>query len=344
MSRKGNENQKSIEESARAIFEKAEAREKAGRDAFEANWQASLELMLLVMDRHLVEQPGRMLPMQIKGEEEWVFYQNVLAKLDLPPDTCAVFITPSAFKDIPVPEDAQIPNIGTPAWERNAYSIIVSGWKDHTVVMQVSLPGLELVGIDVFEDGSHLADYRYNTTEECLEELTKVIWIYFNPGTPWTEGQITRYTQNWFSKTLEIELEDAKVHDEYSYVHHPELLGLTLIEAVLKVIEMIIPKDYDNLENAIEIANDLNREFELGEAMITREGILKGNEPECRALLGRIAVEMDQHLDTLEDLEEVPFSRLNHNNEHYRQVFDETATKVYEVIVGRACPESISTT
>ena len=78
--------------------------------------------------------------------------------------------------------------------------------------------------------------------------------------------------------------------------------------------------------------------------MITREGILKGNEPECRALLGRIAVEMDQHLDTLEDLEEVPFSRLNLKNKHYRQVFDETAKKVYEVIVGRACPESISTT
>ncbi len=344
MSRKSNENQKSIEESARAIFEKAEAREKAGRDAFEANWQASLELMLLVMDRHLVERPGQMLPMQIKGEEEWVFYQNVLVKLDLPPETCAVFITPSAFKDIPVPEDAQIPNIGTPAWERNAYSIIVSGWKDHTVVMQVSLPGLELVGIDVFEDGSHLADYRYNTIEECLEELTKVTWIYFNPGTPWTEEQITRYTENWFSKTLEIELEDVKVHDEYSYVHHPELLDLTPIEAVLKVIEMIIPKDYDNLENAIKMANDLTRDFELGAPMITREGILKGNEPECMALLGRIAVEMDQHLDTLEDLEEITFSRLNLKNRHYRQVFDETAKKVYEVIAGRACPESISTT
>lgn len=344
MSIKSKKNQKSIEESARAIFEKAEAREKAGRDAFEANWQASLELMLLVMDRHLVEQPGRMLPMQIKGDEEWVFYQKVQEKLDLPPNTCAVFITPSGFKDIPVPEGAQIPNIGTTAWERNAYSIIVSGLKDHTVIMQVSLPGLELVGIDIFEDGSHLADYRYNTIEECLEELTKITWIYFNPGAPWTKEQITRYTENWFSKTLEIELADTKVHDEYSYVHHPELLDLTPTEAVMKVIEMLIPIDYDNLENAIEIANDLNRDFELGEPIVTREGILKGNEHECRALLGRIAVEMDQHLDALEELEGITFSRMNYNNEHYRQVFDETAKKVYEAITGCACPESISIT
>ena len=112
----------------------------------------------------------------------------------------------------------------------------------------------------------------------------------------------------------------------------------------MKVIEMIIPKDYDNLENAIEIANDLNRDFELGEPIVTREGILKGNEPECRALLGRIAVEMDQHLDALEELEGITFSRINYNNEHYRQVFDETAKKVYEAITGRACPESISIT
>ena len=46
MRRKSHENQKSIEESVNAIFEMAAAREKAGSNAFEANWQASLELML----------------------------------------------------------------------------------------------------------------------------------------------------------------------------------------------------------------------------------------------------------------------------------------------------------
>ncbi len=38
--------QRRIEESAKRIFEKAKAREKAGCDSFDANWQASLELML----------------------------------------------------------------------------------------------------------------------------------------------------------------------------------------------------------------------------------------------------------------------------------------------------------
>ena len=37
---------KSIHKSAKAIFQKAEKREKAGGDYFESGWQATLELML----------------------------------------------------------------------------------------------------------------------------------------------------------------------------------------------------------------------------------------------------------------------------------------------------------
>jgi hypothetical protein len=80
----------------------------------------------------------------------------------------------------------------------------------------------------------------------------------------------------------------------------------------------------------------------MGDPMITREGILKGNEPECRALLGRIAVEMDQHMETFDYLEGVAFSPLDVDKEHYRQLFDETAKKVYVAITGRACPDSIT--
>jgi len=67
----GNALQRSLEEAANAIFKKAEEREKAGCDSFEAGWQAALELMLLMMKKHLLENPGQLLPMQISGEEEW---------------------------------------------------------------------------------------------------------------------------------------------------------------------------------------------------------------------------------------------------------------------------------
>ena len=44
---------KSIQKSAKAIFKKAEDREKAGGDYFETGWQATLELMLLMMKKSI---------------------------------------------------------------------------------------------------------------------------------------------------------------------------------------------------------------------------------------------------------------------------------------------------
>ena len=77
---------KSMQKSAKAIFKKAENREKAGGDYFETGWQATLELVLLMMEEQLIENPGQLLPMQISGDDEWDFYLDVMEKLDLPPD------------------------------------------------------------------------------------------------------------------------------------------------------------------------------------------------------------------------------------------------------------------
>ena len=66
-----------IEKSVTVIYKRAESREKAGRDPFEAGWQATLEIMLLMMENHLLEHPGQMLPMQINGQKEWEFYLGV---------------------------------------------------------------------------------------------------------------------------------------------------------------------------------------------------------------------------------------------------------------------------
>jgi hypothetical protein len=44
---------------------------------------------------------------------------------------------------------------------------------------------------------------------------------------------------------------------------------------------------------AIEIANDLNRDFELGDPVITMEGILTDDKAECQALFDRLCVELE---------------------------------------------------
>ena len=330
-----NRHLKSIEKSAREIFDKAEAREKAGKEPFHAGWQAVLETVLLLARKHLIERPGQLLPLQIDGQKEWEFYLDIQEKLDLPPDTSAVLITPSSFKAMPIFQDMEFQYTRPKAWERDAYSMIISDLKDHKIIMQVSLPGLETVGIDVFEEGHHLADYGYNTIEECLDDLTKVTWIYFNPEGKWTDELISRYTENWFAKNVEMELGDTVIHEEYSYLHHPELLNWTPLESLFRLIGKTIPKKYDTLEKAVEAANDLNRDFELGDPVITKDGILQDQESDRRVLVDWIGFEMDLCLEELRYFKGVKFPPESFQDPAYKRLFDETVTKVYEMIAGR---------
>ena len=327
----------SIAEEIKKIDARAEARIKSGCDPLIVEWQSMLEVFLYMMQDPFAENPGQLLAMQIEDQEEWECYQDIQECIDLPPETCAVLMTPSAFRDMPIPKIPELDGIDTIPWERDAYSIIISNLHTRDVVMHISLPGIKSVGMDVYEEGNHLADYSYNTIKECLEELTKTIWIYFNPKGDWTEEQIIRYTENWYAKSIDIDLEDTVIHEDHSYVHHPELLNLTPLESVFKVIAATIPKAYDSLDKAIEIANDINQGMDLGYAVITKEGILKDNKAECQALLNQLILEIDQHIDTLQYLEVVEVSLRTIKDLEYNRAFDDTAKEVYQTITGRPC-------
>ena len=330
---------KTIGQSAEEISSKAEVREKAGRDPLEAAWQAILEIMLLSVEKHTVERPEQLSAMHIENQEEWEFYLNIKEKLDLPPETFAVLVTPSAFKNITVIEDLEAQYFGPKAWERNAYSLIISDLEDHTKIMQASLPGIEHAGIDVFDDGSHLADYSYNTIAECINELTKITWMFFNPEGKWTDELIIRYTENWFAKSLEIDLQKTEIHEEFSYLHHPELLNLTPFEAVFRAAGEIIPKGFENIQEMVDTTNDLNRDFELDKPVIRTEGILQDKKSECQILLEQIHVEIDMSLEILEYVKGVKFPRRNRTGSEYQRLFDETSFKVYEAVTGRPYPK-----
>ena len=126
---------KSIQRKTEAIFKKAKDREKAGGNQFETGWQATLELMLLMMEQQLIENLGQLLPMQTSGDDEWDFYLDVMEQIDLPPDTGAVLITPSAFKEMKLPELSEFEDNELAPWKRNAYSVIISDIKDHNLIL-----------------------------------------------------------------------------------------------------------------------------------------------------------------------------------------------------------------
>jgi hypothetical protein len=162
--------QKSIQKSAKAIFKKAEEREKADGDHFETGWLATLELMLLMMEEQLVENPGQLLPMQISGDDEWEFYLYVMEKLDLPPDTGAVLVSPSAFKEMKLSEFPEFEDSEMAPWRRNAYSLIISHLRDHTIILQASLPSqlYQLMNPEsVNHESTHSPCHNFDASDLC---------------------------------------------------------------------------------------------------------------------------------------------------------------------------------
>jgi hypothetical protein len=133
----------------------------------------------------------------------------------------------------------------------------------------------------------------------------------------------------------------VKFHPEYSYVHHPELIDLTPLDSVFKLIQATVPKEYDTLEKAIEITNDVNRDMDLGEPVVTEDGILGDDEAQCQAVINRLCVEIDMKLDMLSYLKGVIVPDRNIQHPNYKRVFDQTTKRIYEVITGRGCPESV---
>ena len=133
-----------------------------------------------------------------------------------------------------------------------------------------------------------------------------------------------------------------KFHIEYSYVHNPELIDLTPLHAVFKLIKVTVPKEYETLERAIETTNDLSRDMDLGEPVVTKAGILRDEQAQCQALTNRISVEIDTNLEMLSYQESVKMPGRNIRNPDYNEVFEKTARNIYEVITGRSCPESVT--
>lgn len=337
-----NANQKRpIEDAVADVFAKADARIESGCVPIMADWQATLELYILMARDHLLSNKGQLVPIQIDDQDEWNFYLDIMEILDLPPDTCALLMTPSGSKSMPIPSSLEIDRMDVARWSSNTYSILIGDGRDNERIIHAALPGAESVGIDVMEDGNHLADYSYYTIAECLSDLSNVTWTYLRPKNQWNREQITRYTNNWYGKiTYGLNIEDVPCHSEYSYLHHPKLLELTPLDTAFMVLEATIPKEYDSLEKAVELTNDINQDMDLGYPIVTEAGVGKDNQTECQTLLDRIVVEIDTQFELMMGIRGIKMpDRVN--NPAFNSLFDDTAKRLYRTVAGRDCPESV---
>ena len=116
------------------------------------------------------------------------------------------------------------------------------------------------------------------------------------------------------------------------------MVNLTPLESVFRAIGEVVPKEYKNFQEMIKTTNDMNRDFGFDKPIITKEGILQDKIPECRALLDRIEMDMALALDGLQQYKGVKFSQNDRKAPEYKQFFNETEMKIYEVMVERPYP------
>jgi len=207
--------------------------------------------------------------------------------------------------------------------------------------MQVSLPGAVSVGVDVFENGRHFADYTYNSVAECLDDLSRLIWTFFKPSGTLTKKQVIQYTENWLAKsTKTFNLDMIPVHYEYSYIHNPKLIGKSHLNAIFRAVYSKVLLELENLDNLIEMKNELNEDMEENAPIITKAGVLADNIPECQEIMDAIDYEIDSFLEVLRYIPGVRFEYTK-KNANYRKEFDKTAIYLYERLTGRKCPEPL---
>lgn len=324
------------------ILNRLKNRKKQGADESEADWQASLELMIALFSEKLKEYSGRIFPLALEEDKEWEFYIDLITKIDLPPDTYALLSTPSfikIFSGETIYTNLQIINLLS---VNSSFNLIISHYSNPDKIIQVALPGLNSICIDVYENGNHFINYSYKTTDECLIDLSKIIWSFFKPKGKWSQDAIIAYTENWFAKSIHyFGLKDIPIHSEYSYVHNPELIGLLDWDAVFKVVEKTIPKNYSTLEEAINEANELNQE-NADYQPITLNGIKSKRFPDVQQLFSKIIVSIDMNIDLVDEINSIRFKSPWDKYPKYKELFEKTARNIYKEITGNICPENVT--
>lgn len=90
-----------------------------------------------------------------------------------------------------------------------------------------------------------------------------------------------------------------------------------------------------------KFSEDLHRDMELEYPVVTAAGIMKDDQAECQTLLGRLEVEIDLHLEMLDEIKGVKMPDRSINNTEYNRMFDDAARRLYKTITGSDFPRSV---
>jgi len=166
------------------IAEVVERRSPAGPSDSVQGWHNMLKKILFQMAPYLRE--GRLVTFRTMKDQEGVFFERLRRAIAVPPSATSIYMPPSVRYQMlynrPAGEPQPIPE-HSPDNPPDEGIVLACRKNDFNVVINALLAKPPFTpAIDVYDYGQLLAGYTYNTIDECIGDLTKVLQIHLSPG------------------------------------------------------------------------------------------------------------------------------------------------------------------
>jgi len=130
---------------------------------------------------------GHMVTFRRLTDQESVFFEKLRQKISVPPSAASIYIPPSVRYQMlynrPAGEPQPIPE-HSPDNPPDKGIVLACRKNDFKLVINALLAKPPFTpAIDVYDDGQLLAGYIYNTIDECIGDLTKVLQIHLQSRT-----------------------------------------------------------------------------------------------------------------------------------------------------------------
>ena len=321
--------EKIMQEKLQKIEDKTKTRIQAGSDPAIAGWQGAIESVLSTLDVYLVA--GQIITIDTLTKKDAAFFQKLHVALDLAPYITAVFLPGDTSNRTCPPKAAEsiqrVPENGISS------KVLVSRHNDFRRVMVVELGESPVrAGIDIFQDGNLLGKYDYETPEDVMDAISKVIWVHLKSRVKWSSADTALYTENWFLRSAAGKIIDLPVNQDHSYIHHPVLLNINEVDAIFKLMQATLTRlfnDFDQVVKAMDSAGGFENPSS-GQATITREGIAQGNAGQTAVLHDFIVNQLLELLKLLRGYDIIKFEKFSEkNNTAFKDGFEKTVAETY---------------
>ena len=206
-----------------------------GADPAEARWHAALAAVLEAWHGHLI--PGRIVTCADLGLLEERTFDLLSTRLDLPPEVEGVFLPPSLSAHFAPPFQGKA--LRRAPGHLSQLLLLGSPLEPQRLLAAELAQADNASGVDLYKKGCRIV--AQTLQEDPTTVLSELAWHHLGPRVEPSPSSCILYTEWWFRRCAALGRADLPLHIKFSYLHHPERIGLDPLEAVFRLTEAVLP-------------------------------------------------------------------------------------------------------